>query len=88
MRYSKLEEIVFAYAEKVKQSAAYSGSWNDGGSSTHLATLASYRNTLIVKLDLRPSEFYKLNDFEVGEPVEFANIIDDYKIQLAKNIKL
>jgi hypothetical protein len=88
MKFSFLKQIVTEYALQLKEDAAYSGSHSDGGCENVLSKLNTYKNTLVVKMDLKPSEFYKLNDVEVGEPVEFSNIIEKYKIKLAKEIQL
>jgi len=88
MKYSFLQKIVTEYALQLKEDAGYSGSHSDGGCEKLLSKLNDYKTTLVVKMDLRPSEFYKLNDIEVGEPSEFSNVIEKYKINLAKNIKL
>lgn len=88
MKYSKLKQIVTEKAESLKLSAGYSGAWDDGGSSSLLGKLEDFEQELIIKHDLRPSEYYKLNIVEVGEPDIFQFIIDDYKIKLIKNIKL
>jgi hypothetical protein len=88
MKFSFLTKIVTEEAHNLKESAGYSGSYTDGGCGTLLRRLSNYKQNLVVKLDLRPSEFNQLNDAEVGEPIEFLDIIDKYKIKLAKNIKL
>jgi len=88
MKFSFLKQIVSDYAEELKLSAAYSGSHGDGGCSDLLSKLNDYRDKLVVELDLRPSEFSRLNDIEVGEPMEFSKIIEEYKIKLSKDIKL
>jgi hypothetical protein len=88
MKFSFLKKIVTEYAEQLKEDAGYSGSHTDGGCSSILTNLSKYQDSLVVKMDLRPSEFSKLNDVEVGEPVEFSNIIEKYKIKLAKEIQL
>jgi len=88
MKFSFLKQIVTEAANQLKRSAAYQGSFNDGGCNNLLNKLNNYQNNLVIKLDLRPSEFNKLNDIEVFEPVEFLDIIEDYKINIAKNIKL
>lgn len=88
MKLSFLTEIVTKRAHQLREEAGYSGSYTDGGCERLLKRLNDYRQKFVVKLDLRPSEFEKLNDIEVGEPDEFSEIIEKYKIQLAKNIKL
>ena len=50
--------------------------------------LANYQNKLVIEYDLRPSEFNKLDELDVGEPKEFNYIIEEYKISLAKKFKL
>jgi hypothetical protein len=88
MKFSLLSKIVTEAANEYKENAAYSGAWNDGGCESLLCKLADYKKSLVVKFDLRPSEYSKLNDIEVGEPKEFSDIIEKYKTKLAKNIKL
>ena len=92
MKYKTLTKIVKEEAFELKENAAYSGSYNDGGSSNLLTKLNDYQNGLVIKLDLRPSEFGQLNEMEVGEPEEFSSVIEKYKLKLAKelikNIKL
>lgn len=88
MKFSKLDEIVISRANELRVSARYGGEWGDGGCASLLNRLNNYKNILVVKLDLRPSEFHKLNDIEVGSPTEFSDIIERYKIKLAQNIKL
>ena len=88
MKFSFLKQIVIEEAYQRKESAGHQGAWDDGGCDNLLKKLSNYRNSWVVKLDLRPSELNKLNDIEVGEPQEFSDIIEKYKIKLAKNIKL
>ena len=77
MKYSKLKEIVESKAHTLKENASYSGAWDDGGCKSLLLKLEEYRQKLINNEDLKPSEYYKLNDLEVGEPSEFSSIIKD-----------
>lgn len=86
MKFSTLVSIVQAKAHNLKEDAAYSGSYDDGGASNLLQRLADYKHSLVVKYDLRPSEFHKLNDMDVGEPAELSSIIEDYKLKLAKEM--
>lgn len=88
MKYQKLKEIVENKAQQLKLNAAYCGAWDDGGCSHLLGELTSFKNKLIVMEDLRPSEFNKLYDIEVGEPDEFYDVIHDYKMKIATEIKL
>lgn len=88
MKYSKLKQIVEEQAFELKENAGYSGSWGDGGSGRLLSKLEKFKNELVVKYDFRPSEFYKLNNIEVGEPSEFSDIIYNYKVKMALEIKL
>lgn len=88
MKFSLLWRIVIEYSERLRLNAAYNGSWDDGGCGGVLNRLREYQDSLVIKLDLRPSEINKLNDLEIGEPEEFSKEILDYKIRLAKNIKL
>jgi len=84
MKYSILSEIVTNEAHELKENAAYSGSYTDGGSSNLLQKLSAYKNSVILKYDLRPSEFNQ--HIEVGEPEEFYHIIERYKMKLAEDI--
>lgn len=86
MKYLKLKEIVEEYADALRESAAYSGAWDDGGYSALHKKLHDYKNTIVVKYDLRPSEFSKIDDIEVDEPEVFADVIKKYKLELANNI--
>lgn len=88
MKFYKLRSIVTAEAEDQRLSAAYNGAWNDGGASSTLSKLEEFRDILIRQEDLRPSEYYKLNNLEVGEPELFSKIIMAAKMKLAKNIQL
>lgn len=88
MKLQLLRKIVKEYASELKESAAYGGSHTDGGSDNLLCKLKDYENKWVMKLDLKPSEFSKLENVEVGEPLEFSFIIENYKINLVKNIKL
>ncbi|TMS95291.1 hypothetical protein CWB58_00655 [Pseudoalteromonas sp. S201] len=88
MKYSKLVKIVSEYAHNQKESAAYNGAWNDGGCSATKAELESFKHSLILEHDLRPTEYYKLNDIDVGEPQEFSEIIKKEKMRIASNIEL
>jgi len=88
MKFSFLKQMVNEAAHQLKEDAVYQGAYNDGGCDNLLKKFSNYQNSWVVKLDLRPSEFNQLNDIEVGEPNEFSNIIEKYKIKLAKNIKL
>lgn len=64
---------------------AYFGSWGNSGYSL-IGRLEKYRQSLIIKHDLRPSEYHTLNDLEVQEPSEFSDVIENYKLKLAKAI--
>jgi len=86
MKYSTLVGIVQNEAYFLKENAGYSGAWDDGGSSGLIRKLDDFKNKLVVQEDLRPSEFYKLDDMDIGEPEEFTNIIEKHKLILAKNI--
>ena len=88
MKYSKLNQIVNEEAHTLKENAGYSGAWNDGGSANLLARLNDFKQSLVAKYDLRPSEYKQLNSTDVGEPESFSSIIDKYKINLAKDIEL
>lgn len=88
MKFSKLQIIVTDYAHRLKQDAGYMGSYTDGGCEDLLRRWSDYKNRHVIELDLRPSEFYKLDDIEVGEPTEFSHIIERYKMQLVRDMKL
>ena len=85
---SKLNEIIIKYAKECKSNAEYTGSFHDGEYSSLMDKLNKFKETLIIKYNLRPSEYYKLNEIEIGEPDIFSNIIEEEKIRLSKNIKL
>jgi len=87
MKFSTLGQIVTDYAYALKESAAYNGEYGDVGCDNLLKKLNNYKDG-VVRLDLRPSGFDMLDNIEVGEPGYFSNIIDNYKIKLARNIKL
>ena len=86
MKYSTLSDIVVKEALRLKESAGYSGSHTDGGSASLLQKLSNYKNSLVVKYDLKPSEFNQLNDKDIGEPNDFSNIIRKHKMELAEDI--
>lgn len=88
MKFSFLKQIVTEDAYQRKENAGYAGAWDDGGCQSLLSKLEEYQQSFVIEMDLRPSELNKLNDIEVGEPQEFSDIIERYKIKLAKNIKL
>ena len=88
MKFSKLQSIVTKRAHEQRECAAYNGAWNDGGEGGTLSKLSKYKDSLVREHDLRPSEYYKLNDLEVGEPIEFSEIIANEKQRLARDIKL
>lgn len=88
MKYSKLQNIIIDEANSLKETAGFNGDRGDGGSETLLRSLKDFKQTLILKHDLRPSEYFKLDDIEVGEPAMFARIFEEYRISLAKDIKL
>ena len=86
MKYLKLNKIVNEEVRMFKENAGYSGAWNDGGSANLLARLNDFKQNLVAKYDLRPSEYNQLNSTDVGEPEAFSSIIDKYKLNLAKQI--
>ena len=88
MKFITLQNILGNKANDMRLSAAYSGAWDDGGASYLLNSLIEYKNELAVKYDLRPSELHKIDDMDVGEPQKFNKYIEEYKISLAKKIKL
>ena len=88
MKFSLLKQIVTDHAKERKENAGFSGAWDDGGCQSILNKMDSYQQRIVIEMDLRPSELGKLNGLEVGEPKEFSDIIGNYKIKLANNIKL
>lgn len=88
MLYKKLESIIKSKAKNLKLTAEYNGARNDGGSTPLLNRLNDFKQSLIIKYDLKPSEYYKLNYIDIGEPNEFLEIINEYKLNLIQNIKL
>lgn len=88
MKFSMLSSVVDGYVKHLNTCAAYSGAYNDGGSSAYNAKLEKFKTAYVYELDLRPSEYYKLDDLEVGEPLMFREAILFYKQQLVQNMKL
>lgn len=88
MKFKKLAILVTKAARQQKGDAAYTGSYGDGGSAHTLEALSDFKQALVFKYDLRPSEYYKLDGMEVGEPEEFFDIIQAEKRLLAMCIKL
>lgn len=88
MKFMKLQELVTKHAKELLLDAAYGGSMSDGGSGRLLNKLETFKDKLVHQLDLRPSEYYKLDEVEVGEPDEFYDIIIKEKRRLAESIKL
>lgn len=86
MKWKRLSEIVREYAHDRKMSAAYSGSYTDGGHSSILSELDRFKQILVVKYDLRPSEYKQLEEIEVGEPPFFFDIIESHKKKLAREL--
>lgn len=86
MKLETLDKIITEHAYQLKENAGYSGSSTDGGCDRLLNKLKSYREKWIYKMDLKPSEYNQLNEVEVGEPIEFATEIQEYKLKLATNI--
>lgn len=88
MKLNLLRKLVIEEAEELYLNEGYNGGHGDGGKSYLLQKLKDYEQTLIVKYDLRPSEYFKLSDLEIEEPTQFYNILDKYRLKLAKQIKL
>lgn len=88
MKFSKLESLIIKEVNNLRMSAAYNGMWSDGGSSSLSNKFDEYKKSLICKQDLRPSEYCKLDNLEVGEPDMFSDIIMKEKMRLAKDIVL
>ena len=88
MKYSKLVDIITKKAEDLYLDKAYSGGGRDGGRSLMYDRLEKFKHKLICEYDLRPSEYYKLSDLEIGEPIEFKNEIYQHKLTLINQIKL
>lgn len=88
MKFSKLQALVTKHAKELQLDAAYGGSMSDGGCGRVLYKLETFRDKLVYQLDLRPSEYYKLDKVEVGEPDEFYDILIKEKRRLAESIKL
>lgn len=88
MKLSLLRKLVLKESEELYLNEAYNGGYGDGGKSILLQRLKDYEHTLVVKYDLRPSEYYKLNEIDIDEPKEFERILNNYKLELSKNIKL
>lgn len=88
MNFSKLSVLVRNYAHSQRECAAYNGAHNDGGEGQTLSMLQEFKQQLIVEYDLRPSEYYELNDKEVGEPSQFSKVFIEERKRLANDIKL
>lgn len=88
MKYSVLSSIVNKAAQELRLDAQYNVARDDGGCQRLLSRLDVFKKSLVEKMDLKPSEYYQLDNVEVWEPEEFSVIIHNYKMKLAKNIKL
>lgn len=86
MKFALLKQIVLGKAHALRESAGYNGDYGDGGSANLIRKIEQYQQRLVVKYDLRPSEFSTLDGIEVGEPEEFESIIQSYKLDLAKDL--
>lgn len=93
MKLAVLRKLVKSHLDAIDYSPSYDiGSW--GGSKEkedaqkYRLQLTKLEHDLIVKHDLRPSEYYQLDEIEIGEPQQFSQLIKDYKIMLAEQIKL
>lgn len=86
MTYRILKIIVTGHALKLEEMAGQGGREDDGGCGKLLKKLSDFKNKIIYEKDLRPSEFFKIDLFEVGEPVEFEKVIQEHKLFLAKEI--
>lgn len=82
MKFSKLKEIVNNHVIDLGISASYSGFCGEYGTNIILNKLKNFQDNLVIEYDLKPSEFNKLNDIEVGEPNQFKLIIEKYNIKL------
>ena len=60
----------------------------DGGCKSLIDDFTEFKNSMIHKYDLRPSEYNKLDDTDVGEPLQFSAAIDKYKQKLMSEMKL
>ena len=87
MKVRTLIQIISEEIEDRKDNAKYMGAWNDGTSGL-IESLDNFRQNLIHKHDLKPSEYFKMNDIEIGEPDIFMPIIKKHKEKLAMNIEL
>lgn len=88
MKFSLLKKIIQERADRLKDDAACMGALDDGGCRALLGRLKEFQEELVIKLDLRPSEFGQLEDLEIGEPDVFSKEIKQYKIKLAEKIIL
>lgn len=79
MKYSELKQIVERQAAVYRRDAALTGSCGDGGSDKLLNRLSDFKNSLVVRYDLKPSEFRDLDNIEVGEPGAFTSAIYNYR---------
>jgi len=85
MKYSKLKELVNNWIVSEKLNNEYMGK-NICGDSVYNEIFERFKSKLIHELDLKPSEFFKLDDVEIGEPLQFSEIISKTKLKLIKNI--
>lgn len=88
MKFSMLSSIVHNYVKYLKDCAAYSGMYHDGGAGSYRQKFEEYKTGKIYEMALRPSEYYKLDDIEVEEPSGFQEAIRYYKQQLVNDMKL
>jgi len=87
MRFRTLIKIISEEIEDRKDNAKHMGAWNDNTDGL-IESLDKFRQNLIHKDDLKPSEYFKINDMEIGEPDIFMPIIKKYKEKLAMSIEL
>lgn len=88
MKYKTLNRVVRSYVDKEDRDSEYSGGVNFSKSRMYLEQLSKIRDSIIGRLDLRPSEYHKIDEYEVNEYEVFSDIIKEYKYNLVKDIDL
>lgn len=73
--FGDLRNMVNKAADRLKRSAEYSGALDDGGRERLLFRFSDVEQTLIVKYDLRPSEYERLNDILIDTQNELPDYV-------------
>lgn len=88
MLYKELKAFMQFAAEQLKMDAAYSGAHNDGGKQRLIMDFEAFKQSLVEKHDLRPSEYYKLDGMDVEVPQKFQRYFERYETKFNKAYKL